>query len=136
MDERESDPLFADWCIMELMGHRRLAGFVREVEMGGKGMLRIDVPSVPPVTQFYGITAIYCLTPTTEAIARGMGAQVRAEPVRRFELPPARVPSPMCCECERDIDPGETVIYLLNGRFRCAECQQILGETTEVPSHE
>jgi hypothetical protein len=134
MEERESNPLFADWCIMELMGHRRLAGFVREVELAGKGLLRIDIPSTPPVTQFYGGAAIYCLTPTTEAIARGLAAQVHAEPVSRYELPPARVPSPMCYECGRDIDPGETVIYLLDGRFRCTECQENLGETTEGPS--
>ena len=33
------------WCLLELMGHRKLAGFVREVSVGGAAMLRIDVPS-------------------------------------------------------------------------------------------
>ena len=33
------------WCILEVMGHRRIAGFVREVTVAGAGFLRIDVPS-------------------------------------------------------------------------------------------
>jgi hypothetical protein len=31
------------WAIVELMGHRRLAGYVREVQLAGAGFLRLDV---------------------------------------------------------------------------------------------
>lgn len=31
------------WAILELMGHRRLAGFITEQEIGGSAMLRLDV---------------------------------------------------------------------------------------------
>jgi hypothetical protein len=83
---------FEGWAILELMGHRRLAGHVREVVIAGAGFLRLDVPSLdaedPPVaTQFYPPSAVYCLTPTTEDIARRMGARARPEPVTRWELP-------------------------------------------------
>lgn len=37
-----SEPAFEGWAIVELMGHRRLAGFVREVSMFGASMLRLD----------------------------------------------------------------------------------------------
>ena len=33
---------FEGWAILELMGHRRLAGYVREVELAGAGVLRLD----------------------------------------------------------------------------------------------
>lgn len=36
---------FESWAILELLGHRRLAGFVRETMIAGAGLLRIDVPS-------------------------------------------------------------------------------------------
>jgi hypothetical protein len=124
MDQQGKQP-FAEWTILELMGHRRLAGYVQEVEIAGKGYLRIDIPSEPPVTQIYGPDAIYCMTPTTEEIARGLAKSVHLAPVSRYELPAAATPSPMCDTCERDINPGETgVVYLGSNRFRCAACQE------------
>jgi hypothetical protein len=43
-----SDERFKGWAILELMGgHRRLAGYVQEVELAGHGMLRVDVPRHP-----------------------------------------------------------------------------------------
>ncbi len=75
----------------ELMGHRRLAGYVKAQEIAGAGMLRIDVPGDdgPIATQFYSPAAVYCLTPTTETIARGVAKQSQPAPVQRWELPPA-----------------------------------------------
>jgi hypothetical protein len=35
---------YEGWAIVELMGHRRLAGWVQEVELAGAPMLRLDVP--------------------------------------------------------------------------------------------
>lgn len=116
-----ADETYEGWAILELMGHRRLAGYVREVELAGTGMIRLDIPKGrtvnctcgssdpdsishedhrhdcalfqdedgPPVdvqaTQFYSPSALYCLTPTTEAIARQIA--VAPTPVHRFELP-------------------------------------------------
>lgn len=87
---------FAHWAIVELMGHRRLAGYVEEVELFGGKMMRLDVPSDPPATQFYGSSAIYCVTPTTEELARAFAQSRGPRPVERYELPalPARVAHP------------------------------------------
>lgn len=83
---------FEGWAIMELMGHRRLAGHVSEQEIAGAGMLRIDVydgdGEQPYATQFYSPQALYALTPTTEEIARAMGRTGKPRPVRRYELEP------------------------------------------------
>lgn len=110
------------WTILELMGHRRLSGYVTEVEVAGAGMLRLDVPEHPWVngctcgsadpestdheehthvcqmfrsvddpapldvraTQFYAPSSVYCLTPTTEEIARK--AAVSPAPVALWEI--------------------------------------------------
>jgi hypothetical protein len=85
---------FADWAILELMGHRRLAGYVADVEMFGGRMARIDIPdSSDPAkslaTQFYNHASIYALTPCTEATAREVARGSQPAPVQRWELPPA-----------------------------------------------
>ena len=87
------DESFKGWAIVELMGHRKLAGHVSEVTIAGSAMLRLDVPSEPPVTQFYGGSAIYCITPTTEALARKIASASRPTPVHAYELPAPREPA-------------------------------------------
>lgn len=81
--------IFAEWVILELMGHRRLAGFLTEQEIAGKGFLRLEVPGNPGATQLYNPTSVYCITPTTEDIARRLAEGNRPAPVQRWELPPA-----------------------------------------------
>lgn len=66
---------FEGWAIVEIMGHRRLAGYVSEVSIAGAAMLRVDIAgkepgSSPKATQFYGGASLFCLTPTTEENAR------------------------------------------------------------------
>lgn len=84
--------VFEGHAILELMGHRRLAGHVSEVEIAGGKFLRLDVPSQtpgePPVaTQFYSPGAIYCITPTSEETARAVAKGAQPAPVQRWELP-------------------------------------------------
>ena len=88
----EQNDAFEGWAILELMGHRRLAGYVTEQEIAGAGMLRIDVPGEGDevhATQFYSPSSLYCLTPVAEEVARGLAARTKPAPVRRWELPPA-----------------------------------------------
>lgn len=78
---------FECWAVMELMGHRRLAGYLREQQIGGASFLRLDIPCEPPVTQMYSPSAVYCITPTTEDTARQVATMGRPAPVQRWELP-------------------------------------------------
>ena len=85
-----ADEKFTGWVILELMGHRRLTGYLSEQEIAGRAFLRIDVPSEPPATQFYGAEAVYCITPTTEEMARTAAKLSHIAPIQRWELPPAK----------------------------------------------
>ena len=80
---------FEGFAILELMGHRRLAGYVSEQEIAGQGMIRIDVPGEDgtEATQLYSPSALYCLTPTTEEVARAFAMRHQPRPVQRWELP-------------------------------------------------
>ncbi len=82
---------FEGWAILELMGHRRLAGKLSEQEIAGAGFIRIDIPGPVQdgdeqwVTQFYAPSAVYAITPTVEDVARELAKQSEA-PVSRWEL--------------------------------------------------
>ncbi|WP_053081515.1 hypothetical protein [Methylobacterium aquaticum] len=83
---------FEGWAVLELMGHRRRVGRVREVEAFGGKLLRIDVPAGDgEATEFYGCTSIYALRPVTEEVARDL-AKTMADPrpVRPVEYRPER----------------------------------------------
>ncbi len=83
---------YEGWAICELMGHRKLAGWASEQEIAGQAFLRLDVHDTDSAvtTQFYSPAAVYCITPTTEDIARKVGAQARPRPVTRYEIEPPR----------------------------------------------
>lgn len=82
---------FEEWAILELMGHRKMAGLVREVAVGGASFIRIDVPGKEAgkftATQFYNPSAVYCMTPVAEDLARQVAQTYEAAPVSRYELP-------------------------------------------------
>lgn len=108
---------FEGWVILELMGHRRLAGHLREQEIAGQGFLRLDVytgtptvagaePDEPVTTQFYAPQAVYCITPTTEETARRVADPETAAPVKRWELP-ARPTASQDEDEDPNLDPDE-----------------------------
>lgn len=102
---------FEGWAIVELMGHRRLAGHVSEQEIAGQAFLRLDVPADLPVTQFYSASAVYCITPTTEEIARGLAARMRPAPVQRYELEPPRPRHTSSYDDDQDDDDEEPPLF-------------------------
>jgi hypothetical protein len=77
------------WAILELMGHRKVAGYVQEVEIAGRGLLRVDVPEaggIQPATHYFAPDALYCLTPTIEEMVRRVATAIQPLPVNRWEL--------------------------------------------------
>lgn len=95
------------WCILELMGHRRLAGRLEEVTGGAlAGLLRIEIPGAGDAwtTQYYSEQAVYCITPTTEEVARAVALRSAPAPVHRWELPAPQAGPP---EPEEPYDPGD-----------------------------
>ena len=95
---------YEGWAILELMGHRTLLGRVSEVEQFGAKVCQIDALSIEAftgecggervyahvcpehpltetwLTQYYGASAIYCLTPSDEETIRGKLARTYLRP--------------------------------------------------------
>lgn len=75
------------WAIVELMGHVRIAGKVQQVEMFGSKMGRIDIPKGEDfVTQFFGGSSVYRITPCGEVEARAVAARNQPQPVHPWEM--------------------------------------------------
>lgn len=86
-----ADGIFEEWAVVGLMGHQRIAGLVREVNIAGSGMLRVDVPEVDGEQAFsriFGPSAIYSIDPVTEVTARAVAAGLKVTPVNRWDVSP------------------------------------------------
>jgi hypothetical protein len=85
--ESETKETFEGWCIIELMGHRKLGGHVREQEIAGHGFIRLDVPDGDKnITQLYSPKSVYCISPVSEELARAYAAKCKPEPITPYEL--------------------------------------------------
>lgn len=70
------------WAVIELMGHRQVAGHVSEYALGGQVLLRIDVPTVagwPEHTKYFGPGGIYAIHPCSEEIARQAAERIATQ---------------------------------------------------------
>lgn len=93
-----AEAAFREWAIVELMGYRRLAGLVGEVEIAGAKFLRIDVPAEEPaappkLVQYVPPARLYALTLCPEAVARAAAQVVDGVGVLERQLLPPAVPA-------------------------------------------
>ena len=84
----------SQWCIVELLGHVKLAGKLSEVEKFGVKLGRLDIPQGDGfVTRLFGGSSVYCITPVTEAVARHVVKQITVAPVSPWDFP-KQLPAP------------------------------------------
>ncbi|MGY2052367.1 hypothetical protein [Methylobacterium sp. JK268] len=80
-----------EWMVVEVMGHRRHAGRVREEERFGAKLLRVDVPLKGDPerhgwkTHFYAASALFSFSPCERDAA--LAANKPYEPPARLSLP-------------------------------------------------
>lgn len=64
---------FDEWAIVEMLGHRQIAGHVREVQIAGAGFLRVDIPAgdgTTAATQYISPASVYAVHPVDEQTAQ------------------------------------------------------------------
>ncbi|MCG8417610.1 MAG: acetyltransferase [Proteobacteria bacterium] len=88
-NDKVDTPEYEGWAIVELLGHRRRAGEIRECTIAGKPMLAITIPrkGKDPITQYYSGEAVYGITPCTEETATAVAHSLHwAPPVHVYDL--------------------------------------------------
>ena len=83
--------MFEEWAIIELMGHRKVAGKVTEENIGGASFIRTDIyvtGDEVKITQYYNPTAVYSITPVTKETAVKYAARNIETPICKWDLLP------------------------------------------------
>jgi hypothetical protein len=121
-DPNEKKAGYEGWAIVELFGHKRMAGYLSTQEIGSAAMIRIDVPETPAepagallghwnaspnataaYTKFLGVGSIYGITPCTEEVARKAARAIeRHNDPLPVQLP--RLPAPATVGAGEDLD--------------------------------
>lgn len=86
----DTTPTDVGWAVVEIMGHVRVAGRVREETLFGSALIRVDVPAVdghPAFTRYYHPQALYSLCPTDETTALAVARYARLPLLERWQLP-------------------------------------------------
>lgn len=81
---------FEHWALLEIMGHNRFAGLISEQTIAGGSFIRIDIPEsdgLQPVTKFFNASSVYCITPVSEEVARGLARKFCHAPINSWEIP-------------------------------------------------
>jgi hypothetical protein len=90
MSSPETTTAFDSFALVELFGHQKIVGRVREASLAGGAFLRIDVPEFQGVkgfTRYYGPGAVYSINPVTEEVALDLLQYYHNPPVKEYEYP-------------------------------------------------
>ena len=88
-DISQQEQPFETWAIVEIFGHKKLAGKATQVDLFGSAFMRLDIPdteTTPAQTRFYGADAIYSILPCDEDTAREFVEYTDVEPIYRFRV--------------------------------------------------
>ena len=105
------------WAIVEIMGHKRYAGYVGEQVIGGASFVRVDVPDQDGYKAFsklFGAQSIYCITPVSEDAAKAAAGRLKEQPMTEWDLPDEwrqKIQQPQLTHDHDDVD-------------YCPECQE------------
>lgn len=89
MSEQSTTFTFDGFAIFEAMGHIKRVGKVRTSDLGGNAVFVVETsdPAGQAVTEIFAASALFRLTPITEAVAEQTSRSVNPSPVSPYDLP-------------------------------------------------
>jgi hypothetical protein len=86
----EQDGMYA---LVELMGHQKMVGLVRETKLAGAGFLQVDSLDAEgkfTFSRYLGPSAIYAINPISKELAEELAKKYQPPPVNAFDVPQLR----------------------------------------------
>jgi hypothetical protein len=82
------EPELKSWALVELFGHQRIVGFLSQQTFGTGVLFRVDVPDLlkdgtvkrKGFTRYFGLSAIYSITPVDESTVRAILPNIDGTP--------------------------------------------------------
>ena len=82
------EPELKSWALVELFGHQRIVGYLSQQSFGTGVLFRVDVPDLTSsgkviregFTRYFGLSAIYSITPVSEEIVRKLLPSIDGTP--------------------------------------------------------
>jgi hypothetical protein len=79
-DAAPAEPELKSWALVELFGHQRIVGYLSQQTFGSGVLFRVDVPDLLKdgkivrrgFSRYFGLSAIYSITPCDEDTVRRM----------------------------------------------------------------
>ena len=89
MNEQGNQFSFDGFAVFEAMGHIKRIGKVRTSDLGGNAVFVVETsdPEGQTVTEIFAASALFRLTPITEAVAAQTARGVNPSPVNPYDLP-------------------------------------------------
>jgi hypothetical protein len=89
-----AEPQLKAWALVELFGHQRIVGLCTSEAFGSSVLLRVDLPDLlkdgKPLragfTRYFGMGAIYSVTPITEERVRALLPSIDGTPERPLSI--------------------------------------------------
>jgi hypothetical protein len=89
--KQEPQPELKTYALVELFGHQRIVGFLTQQTFGTGVLFRVEVPDLlkdgkvvrQGFSRFFGISAIYSITPIDEATVRALLPSIDGTPAAR-----------------------------------------------------
>lgn len=86
--EESNTPELKAWALVELFGHQRIVGYLSQQSFGTGVLFRVDVPDLlkdskvirKGFTRYFGLSAIYSITPVDEDTVRAILPNIDGTP--------------------------------------------------------
>jgi hypothetical protein len=91
MNEDNVDAGF--WALVEMMGHQKMVGLVRETKLAGAGFLQVDSLDENgklAFSRYLSPGAIYAINPISKELAEALAKTHQPAPVHEFDVPQLR----------------------------------------------